>query len=146
MLMSEGETFNQVFNNYKSREYMSNDILYGNMHNFKVLLFFFAANLWIQQKIIGISKHSATCKAKRAAIRKKMSHTISIVQLRRKEYIDEANEKGNKIDHEYRWVVRGHWRKQPTKKGIKVIWIDPFIKGPEDKPVKEPHRIFMVNR
>lgn len=37
-----------------------------------------------------------------------------------------------------RWMVRGHWRLQPHGSGRtqrKPIWIDPYVKGPEDKPL-----------
>jgi hypothetical protein len=39
-----------------------------------------------------------------------------------------------------RWIVRGHWRNQPcgpSRSLRRRIWIDPFIKGPEDKPFDE---------
>lgn len=38
--------------------------------------------------------------------------------------------KGIKIDK--RFIVRGHFRKQPTKSGIKIIFIEPFYKGTDD--------------
>lgn len=37
-----------------------------------------------------------------------------------------------------RWMVRGHWRLQPHGPGRllrKPLWIDPYVKGPEDKPL-----------
>jgi hypothetical protein len=38
----------------------------------------------------------------------------------------------------HRWMVRGHWRLQPhgPKRSLRrTIWIDPYVKGPEDKPL-----------
>lgn len=38
----------------------------------------------------------------------------------------------------HRWMVRGHWRLQPCgprRSQRRLIWIDPFIKGPSDKPL-----------
>jgi hypothetical protein len=40
---------------------------------------------------------------------------------------------------EYRWWVRGHWRNQPYGPGRaqrRLIYIDPQLRGPEDKPIK----------
>jgi hypothetical protein len=41
--------------------------------------------------------------------------------------------------YEYRWWVSGHWRNQPYGPGRaqrRLIYIDPQIRGPEDKPIK----------
>lgn len=45
-----------------------------------------------------------------------------------------------------RWLVRGHHRAQwyPSRKAHKVIWIPPYIKGPQDKPFKPP--VYAVTR
>ena len=74
---------------------------------------------------------------------------VLIVQLRRREYIDEENSnKSNPVEWSCRWFVRGHWRNQYYKSENvhKPIWIDPYIKGPEDKPLKEPVKTFAVIR
>jgi hypothetical protein len=42
-------------------------------------------------------------------------------------------------DYQHRWWVRGHWRNQPYGPGRaqrKLIFIDPQIRGPQDKPIK----------
>lgn len=42
------------------------------------------------------------------------------------------------INYSHRWMVRGHWRLQPhgpERSLRKPIWIDPYVKGPEDKPL-----------
>lgn len=42
------------------------------------------------------------------------------------------------VDWKYRWLVRGHHRAQwcPSTQSHKLMWIAPYIKGPEDKPLK----------
>jgi hypothetical protein len=47
---------------------------------------------------------------------------------------------GGSVEWSKRWMVRGHWRLQPygPRNGPqqrKAIWIDPYVKGPEDKPL-----------
>ena len=42
-------------------------------------------------------------------------------------------------EHQYRWWVRGHWRNQPHGPGRsqrRLIYIDPQVRGPLDKPIK----------
>ena len=52
---------------------------------------------------------------------------------------------GSTVEWSHRWLVRGHWRLQPhgPKRSLrKVIWIDPFIKGPQDKPFDERQTVW----
>lgn len=67
---------------------------------------------------------------------------ISVITLRRRESHHDDGE--THVDWQHRWMVRGHWRKQPYKEenadGEKVtvyrnIYINPYLKGPEDKPL-----------
>lgn len=60
--------------------------------------------------------------------------TVTVVRLRRR-HGQGLGESDREWHH--RWVVRGHWRQQPCgpgKKGVKAIWISPYIKGPDDAP------------
>ncbi len=67
---------------------------------------------------------------------------VKVITLRRYEQHPgrPADSEGRHIDWQYRWVVNWHWRKQwyPSEKTHKVIFIDTYIKGPEDKPLKDP--------
>lgn len=43
------------------------------------------------------------------------------------------------IDWRYRWAVMGHWREQACGQKHserKPVWIEPYVKGPTDKPIK----------
>ena len=52
------------------------------------------------------------------------------------------------VEWQSRWIVRGHWRKQPwgpERSRIRPVWIAPYIKGPDDAPLKDSaHRLFVV--
>lgn len=41
-------------------------------------------------------------------------------------------------DWSCRWMVSGHWRDQPyaSQGAVRRIWINPYPKGPEDKPLR----------
>lgn len=77
------------------------------------------------------------------------SPDIRTVTLRRHRVLSERLG-DNPVDWAYRWMVRGHWRRQAHGKGRqerRPIWIAPHVKGPEDKPLKPPSEIvFAVTR
>lgn len=49
-------------------------------------------------------------------------------------------------EYQWQWLVSGHFRNQWYRRAgeHRVIWISPYIKGPEDKPLKQP--AYKVNR
>jgi hypothetical protein len=61
---------------------------------------------------------------------------VGIVKLRRvvKAVEDESE---SSIAWTHRWLVDGHWRQQwyPSTSSNRPVWISPYIKGPEDKPL-----------
>lgn len=74
---------------------------------------------------------------------------VKVIQLRRYQQGQSQAPGAGTIDWQCQWTVSGHWRKQPypAKGTVEVIWIDPYIKGPEDKPLRDPTKsIFSVRR
>lgn len=76
---------------------------------------------------------------------------IKVVKLRRYE---EARTRAiaagaNPVDWQWQWEVTGHWRSQfyPSENAHRQIFIDSYIKGPEDKPFRNPGaRLFVATR
>lgn len=62
---------------------------------------------------------------------------IRVITLRRLEAARER-EAPNVVDWQWQWEVRGHWRNQffPSEGLHKPVFIEAFIKGPSDKPLK----------
>lgn len=73
---------------------------------------------------------------------------VAIIEMRVRENTSYTT--GTAVEREYSnsWVVRGHWRNQwyPASGIHKAIWIDPHVKGPDDKPLKNVRKIFAVVR
>ena len=49
----------------------------------------------------------------------------------------------------HRWLVRGHPRQQrygPGRSQVRTIWIQPFVKGPADKPFVVTKKIYSLER
>lgn len=68
------------------------------------------------------------------------SSEVNYVTLRRRHYRGEPVE-GDGEGHEYnvRWIVSGHLRAQwyPSLQAHKLIWIAPYVKGPDSAPLKK---------
>jgi len=70
--------------------------------------------------------------------------TLTIVQLRRQEHRKADHE--THVEWQHRWLVRGHWRWQPTSEGPKRIWINPYVKGPEGLPFAQTKKVYRLAR
>jgi len=107
---------------------------------------------FLQQRIMVSSKFRADRMTRRRAekaARKPITEDINVIQLRR---VEHRTGEGEHRDVEWacRWTVKGHWRNQPYglagQKHYRPKWIAPYIKGPEDKPLRNPERLFAVIR
>lgn len=74
---------------------------------------------------------------------------VHVIRLRRST-VHEAVEEGRDVDWSCRWWVRGHWRQQacgPERSERVPTWINSYVKGPDDKPMKPPaSTVFAVVR
>lgn len=68
------------------------------------------------------------------------------VILRNPAKTSEAHDAGNGQGWKHRWWVRGHFRAQwyPSEGAHHVIWVAPYVKGPEEAPLKTP--VYKVSR
>ena len=71
---------------------------------------------------------------------------ITVVTLRRPKNDGDASH--GSVEWSQRWIVSGHWRWQPYGDGThRQIWIAPYVKGPDDKPlIVRGARIFKFAR
>lgn len=67
---------------------------------------------------------------------------VTIVRLRRPRREPGDDHEPRTVDWSHRWLVGGHWRNQwyPSLSLHRQVWISPYVKGPEDKPL-EPKRL-----
>lgn len=121
-----------------------------------VSLFFLAACVWMKQRILVSEKgHIERHERKRMAKTHKLAAPpeVQVIALRRsyREPSGAETPRGEGGSREYscRWIVSGHPRLQkvgPGRKDVKLIWIDPYPKGPEDKPLRVRKRVYAVVR
>ena len=53
------------------------------------------------------------------------------------------------FEYDHRFLVSGHWRWQPHGRGrnkVKLIWIAPYVKGPEHKPLIIKDTVHLLKR
>jgi hypothetical protein len=81
--------------------------------------------------------------------RRPIQNEVQVVRLRRAAN-DPSDRDSFPVDWQCRWVVQGHWRNQACGEGRteqRPVWINPYLKGPETKPLKVPaQRLFAVVR
>jgi hypothetical protein len=110
----------------------------------------YAAMHMMSQKLATERTHRADRGTRRRVEREKMPSDgmIRVVTLRRMEEAREVESHGD-VDWQWRWVVGGHWRNQyfPSTGEHKKVYIDSYVKGPDDKPMKAPAvTIYQVRR
>ena len=74
---------------------------------------------------------------------------VNVVVLRHADHVEGETKEHRTVEWRYQWLVRGHWRQQFYRSTgeRRPIWILPYMKGPEDKPVKPPSEtVFAVTR
>ena len=78
----------------------------------------------------------------------KITPEVTVISLRRLEEDRKKDKDSNPVDWQWQWEVEGHWRNQPYKDGLyKRIFIESYIKGPENKPLKPAgHKLFVARR
>lgn len=62
---------------------------------------------------------------------------VTFIILRRPETKKRKTDEEQSVDWKHRWLVNGHVRAQwyPTEQAHRLIWIAPYLKGPEDAPM-----------
>jgi hypothetical protein len=118
---------------------------------------FVAACAWMGQEIVTSEEQPIQRTRRRQLTREARltrEPTVRVIALRRKHREERERAEGLPEDQrrawKHQWVVSGHWRHQacgPGRAHRRLIFINPFIKGPEDKPLSEPKRkVFAVVR
>jgi hypothetical protein len=105
---------------------------------------------------------SARVKVDRAALRRAhrrgLPGMVTTVTLRNVEYVGEPRDGESHVEWSHRWIVRGHWRRQPCGPAhplaepdgdgghVAIIYINPYVKGPDDKPLVVTNKVYDLAR
>lgn len=113
-------------------------------------LFEIAAMLFAGQELVNVWPQRAPRAARRRAqaANEPPPKDVRVISLRRQHSEAHDASKTSMAEWSCRWAVRGHWRNQfyPSKGTNRTIWIDPYVKGPDNKPFRATTSIFSVHR
>lgn len=110
----------------------------------------YAMALWmlLNQTITDTSEEHVKTHHRKRALRKGVPGRVSVIQLRR--IAGQHRRDGESlVEWSHRWVVRGHWRWQACGEGRtdrRRIWINPHVKGPEDRPLVQTEKVYNLSR
>jgi hypothetical protein len=112
--------------------------------------------LFLQQKVMTHTSVPTERHMRKRLQRERWQHVpdVQVVQLRKRQGTVSPSGEHQPVDWQCQWWVGasegGFWRSQPCGPGRterKHIWILPFVKGPQDKPLKDAAvKIFKVAR
>lgn len=115
--------------------------------------FFLSAASWLRQRVVTSEKAEGVRQVARRIQREyKLDETprVSVVELRRREVVSRAEPAapGEKRNFSCRFVVHGHFRNQwyARRQEHAPKWIEAYVKGPNDAPLKASTRVFAVRR
>lgn len=129
-----------------------NNTRYG-LQNEQIWKFVAALFLFMDQRIVQTTRRPAARNVQRrirdAGI--DIEPVARVIELRRRDYVKDDAETSEAQERDYacQWLVRGHWRNQwyASLGTHQPKWIAPYVKGPEDKPLKQPRaNVFAVVR
>jgi hypothetical protein len=114
-----------------------------------ILTLFAALNILSHQTIgepVKMPLDRATRKRYQRDFRDAPERMITLITLRRKS-ASKPDPDAPPVPWSRRWIVRGHWRKQPDKTGWHWKYIYEYVKGPENKPlIITERRVFNFKR
>lgn len=108
-----------------------------------------ASILFMNQKVFHHSDERPSRAVRHRISKWRPEPIVKVIQLRRHQQHTNTNADHEPVEHDFQWMVTGHWRNQwyPSTGTHQTIWIAPYIKGPDDKPLKEPRgRVYAVVR
>jgi hypothetical protein len=120
----------------------------GQQSKLHEIRWIYTALYLMSQKLAHVAEERAPRATRRRFAKAKMTapDKLRVVTLRR--YQEHKKVEAHKtVDWQWRWSVTGHWRNQPYKDGtVKPIFIEKYIKGPENKPFRESIKLFLAKR
>lgn len=134
----EGETIDEAV---QSR-FQERDAEAWRRENARLRLRYLASGLLLmRQEIFRSESRPASRSLQRQLSRREpgIEPLIRVITLRRiHRQHDDSRHEENAREYSIQWIVRGHWRQQwyPSLNRHQPKWINPYVKGPEDKPLK----------
>lgn len=103
----------------------------------------------IGQTVVSSEPVRATKKGEKRLKKSGTTPEVRVVALRRVKKYEKGDGDSTPVEWTVRWIVGGHWRWQPYKNESgeiyhERIWINPYVKGPEDKPLHVTKKVYAL--
>jgi hypothetical protein len=113
--------------------------------------FVLGASAWLRQRIVTTASGHIERHRRKQLAREydaPIPSDVKVIELRRAESSPHGSTTASDpVDWACRWIVNGHWRNQPYKDERRLIYINPYLKGPADRPLRVPsHTVYQVDR
>ena len=98
------------------------------------------------QTIVVPEQEALTPGQQRAWAKRRVPPRVTVIRMRRAVGA-ERQEGESLVEWSHRWVVKGHWRRQPHGPGrtqTHLTWIAPYVKGPADKPLHVSQKVYSL--
>jgi hypothetical protein len=108
----------------------------ASMHT---LRWFAAALAFMNQRLLVTATYHFNRAERRRIEQARVAHEplVRVITLRAKQYTETRSPVGGQpVEWSCRWSVRGHWHKYHTNDGLEQRYLMPYIKGPDDKPLR----------
>lgn len=105
---------------------------------------------FLGQTIVQTSRWRQTRPTSRRAPKFDEGTEVRVIELRRKRYVGGPEPEGEGREFSCRWIVRGHWHNYwvgpADDRRLEPRWLSPYVKGPDDKPLRRTTDLFAVTR
>jgi hypothetical protein len=111
--------------------------------------YFARALTFMRERILVAPKEAVDRATRKRVAALRSDPVVRVVKLRRMYASSETQAHPDAREWACQWIVRGHWRQQwyPKLGRHQPKWITPYVKGPEDRPLKQPRAtVFAVVR
>lgn len=101
----------------------------------------------LKQRLFVATPQLATRAERKRLDKLALPTAVLTIQLRATEHVRGTGEHGV-VEWASRWIVRGHWRNQwyASQGEHRIVWIPPYIKGPEERPLVVRPAVYAVAR
>jgi hypothetical protein len=148
--MRDERTNEVIFHMTEARENAENTLVsFTGDHGPNMMRWLYALWVVMGQEIAHIQEEHPDRSTKRRLERMKIPPQVSVITLRRPANPHQHADGESGVQWQHRWMVRGHPRWQacgPGRSERKLIWVNPFWKGPEDAPIKQTSKVYRVAR
>jgi hypothetical protein len=105
-----------------------------------ILRHFYTFLAFVRQRLLVTARRPLLQRQERRRLTRDLGHEpfVRVVDLRARDYRRPEEAEGQPVEWSCRWLVRGHWHRYHTREGLQSRWLLPYVKGPEDKPLRVP--------